>query len=267
VILVDNASTDGTATRIAREYPEVRLERSKKNLGFAGGMNVGIRLAIERECQYILVLNNDTLLDPDLIRVLIHAGERLPRAGAISPLITFADAPHPIWFAGAHFSPKWGMPGRMSGYREPAAQAGSERQIERFTGAAALLRARALAKVGMFDESLFFLYEDVELSLRLRRAGWEVWLTPDTAVRHRVAMSQGGEHSSSSYYYGTRNLVTVGRRYSPAGPLRENLRQAVAVGAHLARARRAPRGARRQAVFATHRGWRDARAGRAGAWE
>jgi len=260
VLVVDNASNDGTSALIRKRYPDVEVLRSDVNLGFAGGINLGIDHALRGGADHVLILNNDTLVAPDAISRLVDAAVARPNAGAITPLITYAEPPDRIWYAGATYDASKGYPGRVRHYgRCMADVALGPVSTQRFSGAAVLIPSRVLADVGGFDESLFFLYEDVELSLRMRAAGWQIWFEPGAVVRHRVAMTQGGEHSPTSFYYGLRNQLVVAHRH---GGRRRPLRTAVTTMVHLARVRHARD--RRAALRATLEGLADGVRGRLG---
>lgn len=263
VVVVDNASSDETPEVVTECFPHVTLVRSDTNLGYAGGNNLGFARALSEPCDYVLVLNNDTLVDQSAIRSLVAVARSKPNAGAILPLITYAEDPDIVWNAGADYDPRRGYPGRVRHYGKRVAAAGLVPGFsDRFTGAAVLLPRAVLEEVGGFADDLFFLYEDVDLSLRIRRSGHCLWFSPEAVVRHRVAMTQGGEHSPSSFYYGLRNQLIVAQRHAPAGPIRTLWRTAVAVGVHVARLRHAPK--RLEALAAVPEALRDQYRGRSG---
>jgi GT2 family glycosyltransferase len=130
------------------------------------------------------------------------------------------------------------------------------------TGAAVLLKRAALQEVGMLDRDLFFLYEDVDWSLRARHAGYGVYLAPRAKVWHRVSATAGGEHSALIGYYDTRNHLAVCRRYGPSGRMGRLARELGILLVHLAGVRRSPKPA--AYLWAVVRGWRDGRSGRLG---
>lgn len=261
--VVDNASSDDTAALVHTHFPEVTLLRSDRNLGYAGGNNLGIERALEEGCDYLLVLNNDTLVEPSAVRALVASARQRPTVGAVAPLITYLEHPEVIWYAGADYDARRGYPGRMKHYRARVSGVTlSAGPTDRFSGAAVLLRGSVIKQVGGFSESLGFLYEDVDLSLRIRARGWGVWFAPEAVVRHRVAMTQLGEHSSMSFYYGVRNQLQVAEMHAPLSTVASTRRCALTIVVYLARVRRAPQ--RRAAIAAVLRGVRDQRHGRLG---
>jgi GT2 family glycosyltransferase len=262
-IVVDNGSTDGTIEAVREQFPEVVAIRSDENLGFAEGNNVGMRAALAAGAEYVLILNNDTFVDPDLIEALVGEARHRPDAGALCPLIRYADPPDRIWYAGARFDPRSSHNGRHTGYGErDNGQYHTVREIGRATGAAMLVPREVIERVGYLDRRLFLQVEDVEWSLRMRAAGYRILFVPQGVVHHRVGMSSGGERSALSAYYEMRNTLVVCSRHAPLrwpGRLRRELG---VLGVHLLHARLAPHPiANARAVI---EGWRDYRAGRLG---
>ena len=250
VIVVDNASSDGTADAVTG----VDVIRNARNLGYAGGMNVGIRAALEREADAVLLLNNDVELEPGAIAALAAA---LDDAAAVCPVVVFADQPDRIWYAGASFDPRRGYNGRHR-TDEPHAP----RDTERICGAAVLIPRGVLESVGAFDEDLFAYVEDADWSLRARAAGLPLRVIPAGRVRHKVSASTGGQGSPDAIYYSARNLLTVCERHAPLGPAgtwRRRLTVLAALSAQALLGRR-----RRAGLRAVHEGWRDFRRGRYG---
>ena len=249
VIVVDNASEDGTAEAVTG----AEVIRNERNLGYAGGMNVGIRRALGRGAEAVLLLNNDTEVEPGAIAALAGA---LDGAGAVCPVIVFADEPERVWYSGADYDPRHGYNGR---HRTDLPDGIAE--TDRICGAAVLIPREALERVGTFDEALFAYAEDTDWSLRARELGLRLLVEPRSRVRHKVSASTGGEGSDSALYYATRNTLAVAERHAPVGRLGTWRRRAVIVLAHGAQALVARRPARVRAVL---EGWRDFRAGRLG---
>jgi GT2 family glycosyltransferase len=265
VVVVDNASTDGTTAAIRDRFPHVKVLRSDVNLGFAGGNNLGIRHAVdELSPDYVLLLNNDTCVARDAVRRLVMEAEAHPDIGAMSPLIYYMEPPDRVWYAGATFDPRKGRSGRMTGYRgrTPSFKAGTV-EVDRAVGAAMLVPCDVIERIGVLDEKLFYLYEDVDWSLRIRKGGLRVVLVPEAVVWHRVAASQkGSEHTPTTGYYGVRNHLEICARHAPLRGVRSRLRELTAVAVHLAEARHATR--KRAWIKAVWDGWRDFSRGQLG---
>jgi GT2 family glycosyltransferase len=259
-ICVDNGSSDGSDAEIERRFPGVELIRNGANLGFAGGSNVGIRRALERGADWVLLVNNDAVAEPGLADALERAAAARPDAGILACKVLFEDG-GAVMYAGASFNPWLGYSGKRTGFGQPD-RFHELRDVPRADGAAMAI-SRALAEeVGLLDERLFAYVEDVDLSLRARAAGFSVVFVPDATVRHKGSASTGGAASTTNMYYSTRNTIAVVERVRPLPPLLRSLRRGVVVGAHLAQSLGHPD--RRAAAGAVYAGWRDARAGHFG---
>lgn len=257
-ICVDNGSTDGSDAEVERRFPEVELIRTGANLGFAGGNNAGIRRALERGADWVLLLNQDAVAGPGLAAALERAAAARPDAGLLACTIYVEG--DVLQYAGASFNALLGYSGRGSyGRRESP---GELRDVGRADGAAMAVSRAAVERAGPLDEELFAYVEDVEWSLRIRAAGLAVVLVPDAKVWHRGAGSTGGSASTTNLYYDTRNTLVVCERHRPLPRGLRALRRGVVVGAHLAQAARHP--APRTAARAVLEGYRDFRRGALG---
>jgi GT2 family glycosyltransferase len=260
VIVVDNASSDGTVGAVRAEFPDAELIVNDSNLGFSAGNNVGIRRALELGADWVLVLNNDVEVEEGFLAPLLEEGLRRPDAAALSPKILLTHPADVIWFAGASYDPRRGYNGRQRGYGErDDGRFDDVWETDRVCGAAMLVPRVVLERDGLFDEELFAYYEDTDWSLRARGP---LLVVPASRVHHRVSASSGGESSPTTLYYGTRNALVVAERYAPLGPLGTWRRRAVLIAAHAAQALRSS--GRRQALAAVHAGWRDFRAAHLG---
>ena len=247
-ICVDNGSTDGSDAAVEERFPQVELIRTGANLGFAGGNNVGLRRAFERGADWVLLLNNDATAEPGLADALAGAAAARPDAGLLACKILFEDG-RTIQYAGATFNARLGYSGRLTGYGTPDRQDDDGvRDVDRADGAALALSRAAFEQVGGLDESLFMYVEDVELSLRVRRAGFGVVLVPDARVRHKGSAASGGRASTTNLFYSVRNTIAVSERYAPLPLGCARLRRSVVVGAHLAAGAVASRATRRRRV-------------------
>jgi len=194
-VVVDNGSVDGSAAAVAERFPEVELVRAGVNLGFAGGNNVGIRRALDRGAEWVLLVNNDALVEPGLIDALTAAAAARPDAGVLACKVLFADSDR-VWYAGAGFDPILGR-SRHEGFGEPDAP-GALTDTRRATGAAMAVSRAAIEAAGLLDEELFLYAEDLEWSLRIADAGFAVVYVPEAKVRHHVSASSGGAGSPTT---------------------------------------------------------------------
>jgi GT2 family glycosyltransferase len=190
ILLVDNASTDGSGDRLRARFPAVDYLQTGANLGYAGGNNRGIAWAAAHGADWILVVNNDTVADPDCVRRLLDAAITEPRLASVAPLIVRHDEPDRIWFAGGRFDQLRAIGVHVGEGRvvdEQVTSAGTPvRPCSFLTGCCLLLRRTALEQVGAFRDDYFAYGEDVELGLRLQRAGWLLGWAPAARLAHRV---------------------------------------------------------------------------------
>jgi len=213
VLVVDNGSTDGSSTAIAERFPQVEQVINRHNLGFAAGFNVGIRYALTHGAELVLVLNNDTWCEPLMLSLLVGAMDD-PRIGAVSPVIYYGDRPNQIWSVGGNRHPltlEW--IDKRQGQRVTADwPAFLDRDY--LVGCAILFRRALLEQVGLFDEGFFVYYEDSDISLRARRAGFRLGVVRDARMWHQVAASSGGSASPNERYWMGRSSVRFFRKHA-----------------------------------------------------
>jgi GT2 family glycosyltransferase len=211
-LVLDNGSDNQqeALVRIRAAFPEVRTLASKRNLGFAGGCNVGMRAALELGAEYLLLLNNDVLLQPDAIAELVASLEADASAGAAGPLIYYASEPERVWFGGG----KVRMGGRvLPEHGEDAGiHSGSPTtESEWLPGTAMLVRRGAVARAGMMDASYFLYWEDVEWCFRLRNAGYRLLIVPRSIIYHKVNATSGDLPLTIVYYWERNRLRFIER--------------------------------------------------------
>jgi GT2 family glycosyltransferase len=258
-ICVDNGSVDGSAERVAERFPGVELIRAGQNLGFSGGNNLGIRRAVDRGADWVLLLNNDAVADAGLPAALERAAAIRPDAGVLACKVYFAEPRDVLMYAGGRVNLRLGYWGRQEGFGErDDGRFDALRDVDRATGAAMAVSRPALERAGLLDEELFAYAEDADWCIRIRRAGLAVVFVPDAKVWHVGSASTGGLSSPTSLYYETRNMIVVAERHHPLPRGARALRRGVVVGAHLL-AVRSPAGLR-----AVLDGWLDARRGKLG---
>jgi len=181
VIVVDNGSTDDSVPRLRADFPAVQIVVNERNLGFAGGCNVGVRRALDGAAEWVLLLNNDTVLDSRCLSELLDP--RLSQYGILAPMIHHYDAPQRLWSAGARRGP--GLPDNL---REQDIR-GDVISVDYVTGCAMLVRRTIFESVGLLDERFFMYYEDSEFCARARRAGHLIAVVPRARVWHKVGLS------------------------------------------------------------------------------
>ncbi len=213
VIVVDNASRNDEATLIAQRYPKVKVIRSEQNLGFAGGNNLGIKAA---QGKYLFFINNDTLLRHQTsdIRHLINRLESSPKIGMVCPKIRFAWGNNPIQYAGYTPLSPITLRNRSIGYGEPdEGQYDTPHTTPYAHGAAMMVKREVIEKAGFMPECYFLYYEELDWSMMIRHAGYDIWYEPACTIYHKESQSTG-QNSPLRTYYITRNRLLFVKRNS-----------------------------------------------------
>jgi hypothetical protein len=207
ILLVDNGSSDGSEAVLRARFPGIPLLQTGENLGFAGGNDAGIRRALSDGAELVLLLNNDTTVDPGFVDALVTAARAHPGAGMLCPKILFHDRPDVLWYAGASFHPWMGW-GRHRGHGQvDRGQFDRLEETGRPTGCALLVTRALCERVGLLREDFFCYAEDLEWGIRARKAGFSVLYVPASRVWHRVSRSTGGERAVTPVRYLTRNVL------------------------------------------------------------
>jgi GT2 family glycosyltransferase len=226
IILVDNASQNQEGKRLKKAFPEIELIENVENLGFAGGNNVGVCSALERGFTHVLLLNNDTEVEPDFLEEMVRKLNQNPKQGVVQPLILFLHEKKKIWSAGGTWISSLGRAVTL-GDREPVADFRFKTQeLDWATGCCMLISRQALMQTGLLNEQYFAYFEDVEWSLRFRKAGFGIALAEKAVIYHEAGASskkknQEGNLSPKVFYYHVRNQFFL---------LRGNLHAFQAVG-------------------------------------
>lgn len=211
VIVVDNASPDAEVTPIAEEYPGVKLIRSAKNLGFAGGNNLGIAAA---KGKYLLFLNNDTEVTPGFLEPLVALFEASPQTGVASPKLIFYGTDDIIQYAGCGGINPWtGRSVTVGLMEKDAGQHNTSSETALAHGAAMMVPMEVIRKAGLMPELYFLYYEELDWCEMIKRAGYQCHYVADSTVYHKESVSVG-QGSLMRTYYMYRNRLLYIRRNS-----------------------------------------------------
>ena len=209
VIVVDNASKEDEASIISEKYPQVKVIRSEKNLGFAGGNNLGIK---EAQGKYILLINNDTNFKEFNLDSLIERLESSNKIGIVCPKLRFSWGNNPIQFAGYTQLSNITIRNQAIGFGEADnGQYNTAHPTPYAHGAAMLIKREAIEKVGLMPECFFLYYEEIDWSMMFTRAGYEIWYDPACTVYHKESKTTG-QNSPLRTYYITRNRLLLVKR-------------------------------------------------------
>ena len=214
VIVLDNASTDGSVPAINASYPGVRVVELDRNLGYAGNNNVGIRDALAAGADWVFVLNEDTIVAPDALDCLMQAGESDPRIGILGPMVYHFNEPAVIQSAGGKLGRHWET-WHLAQNQPDNSQYCQPHDVDWISGCAILVRRAVIEQVGMLDERFFYYYEETEWCLRAKEAGWRLVQVPQAKVWHKGVQR---DYRPKPYvtYYSTRNhFLMMARHHAP----------------------------------------------------
>ena len=212
VIVVDNASTNDEVSMINQRFPYVKTIKSDKNLGFAGGNNLGIKAA---KGKYLFIINNDTIFKNFNVQALIDRLESSQYIGIVCPKIRFACSNNPIQFAGYTPLSRITVRNQAIGFGEEDYGQYEKAHPTPFAhGAAMLIKHEAIEKVGLMPECYFLYYEELDWSMMFTRAGYEIWYEPASTIYHKESQSTGQNSPLRTYYITRNRLLLVKRNWS-----------------------------------------------------
>lgn len=227
LLVVDNNSVTDPLGILNKKFPEIKVIRNKENLGYSGGNNVGINFSLQEKYDYILILNNDTVVDPNFLQELFLTGEQIDNVGIVVPKIYFFkgneyhkerykkdELGKVIWYAGGCMDWK-----NVIGFHRGVDEVDKDQyakleETEIATGSCMLIKKEVFDAIGLLDERYFLYYEDSDFSMRAKKAGFKIYFTPMAYIWHKNAGSAGGSGSELQDYYISRNRLLFGFSYA-----------------------------------------------------
>ncbi len=209
IILVDNGSNDSSPDNLQKKFPDLKIIRNYANLGFAKGNNIGIKEALKDKPDYILLINNDTTVEPDFLKILVDYAESDESIGIASPKIMFYSQPQKIWFVGGKFLLFLKKPFHLFYGQYDKGQMKEPAEIDWVSGCCMLIRRKVFEEIGMLDADYFHYCEDVDFCIKAKQHGFKIVVVPDAKIYHKFALSIGGKFSPLATYYRTRNILLL----------------------------------------------------------
>jgi protoporphyrinogen oxidase/GT2 family glycosyltransferase len=210
VILVDNGSEDGTPEKVRKNFPDATVIENGRNIGVPAGYNVGFSQALKTKTEYILMLNNDVALHPDMLQELIDVAESDPETGIVMPKVLYYGKDDEVWSSGGKYR---AFPPAILMTDKNAAAANTMRMIEYAPSCGLLIHRRAFERVGLFDPGFLFLFDDWDFSERVRTHGLKIWYTPNAYMWHKVSRSTKGPTSPLFWRTTASSTVRYYRRH------------------------------------------------------
>ncbi|TXK33788.1 glycosyltransferase family 2 protein [Pontibacter qinzhouensis] len=212
IIVVDNASPSDNPEQIVAQYPEVKLIRSAKNLGFAGGNNLGVAHAAG---EFLLFLNNDTEVDPGFLEPMVHLFTQNRQAGVASPKIIYYGTDNLIQYAGSHGINPWtGRSITIGQLEQDKGQHNQGATTKLADGAAMMVPRQVIEKVGLMPELYFLYYEELDWCEMIKRAGYSCHYVASSTIYHKESVSVGKASVLKTYYMNRNRLLFIRRNIS-----------------------------------------------------
>ena len=217
VLLVDNGSTDGSIERLRLAFPEVTILKTGENLGYAGGNNIGIEYALSKDVDYILLLNNDTIVDPKLAIKLVQASNEIDNLGIFGCVNYYYNNRKKVQFSGGVFNWKTGDIIDLTRHKIDDGQFELVKEVDTVAGSCLFLPTPVIKSVGIFDNRYFLTFEDSDLCCRVKKAGYKVYTFMGAGIWHKVSVSGQAQQKGLNIlkYYAVRNRFLFLIRNSP----------------------------------------------------
>jgi GT2 family glycosyltransferase len=219
VVVMDNGSHDDSVKTFIEKFPEVTIIENRANLGFAEGNNRGISYALERNADFILLLNNDAIVDPYILKSFVEASEKNSSAGVFGAKIYYLNEPKKIWFAGGVWLSDTAQTGHEGyGQTDDGKTWEKIKKIDYACGCALFVKAEVIKTIGMLEHKYFLTWEETDFCYRAKSADFECLLVPAAHVWHKVSASfDGGAGGLLLQYFMWRNrLLWIERNLSLA---------------------------------------------------
>jgi len=212
VIVADNGSSDGSVDAIHGGYPDVQIIENHANLGFAAGNNSAITYALESGAEFILLLNNDTVVDPAILSAFVKAAECMPHGGVFGGKIYYYGNKQILWYAGGYWDAQTLSFGEYGAGELDQGQFDTLTETEWVIGCAMFIRAELFRSTGLLEPKFFLNNEEIDFCSRAKHAGFACVYVPDARLWHKISVSFGGEDSPLKEYFSARNRLLWAQR-------------------------------------------------------
>lgn len=212
IIVVDNGSSGDDVQQLRSLGKIILLIESDINLGFSGGNNLGIKSALESGAEYILLLNNDTVVEPDFLERLIDGFGEDDQIGITVPKINYYAEKGRVWYGGGYIS-KYRASGFTNGVGEDETKYSTDKDVSFATGCCLLIKSSSISKVGLMDEGYFLYLEDTDYCMRYINAGYRIKYIGGSKIYHKVSAATQKGNALLPLYYVTRNRFYFAKKF------------------------------------------------------
>ncbi|BCZ47099.1 glycosyl transferase [Clostridium gelidum] len=213
IIIVDNASTNNSIMYIKQSLKDCFIIELKENLGFASGNNAGIEYAIKNGGEYVLLLNNDTIVESNFLENMIESFSDNRDIGIVGSKIMYYFNKNIIWYGGGNFNWFKFIPTHYGMRELDKGQCDEQLEMDFMTGCCMLIKKEVFEKVGLLSEEYFMYFEDADFCIKVKEAGYKIWYNPKAVIYHKVGSSGGGEESDFLIKWSTRNRILFMKKY------------------------------------------------------
>jgi GT2 family glycosyltransferase len=213
VLVVDNASSDGSSEYLRERFPDLKIIENKENIGFSAGNNVGIEQALANGAEYVLLLNNDTVVDPIFLNRLVGVAESDASIGIVGPRMYYYTPRDMLYYAGATINWYTGRTKHTGIKKADRGQYNTIKDTDFIAGAAMLVKRKVIDAIGMLPMEYFLQYEDIDYSVNARRHGYRLVYVPDARIWHKISVSTN-KIGMNKVYFEARNRFIFLKKYS-----------------------------------------------------
>ena len=211
IVVVDNGSTDGSVESFKKTFPDITLIENNKNLGYALGFNTGIKYALEQNVKYVLILNNDIIIDKNALKSLVIVAKSDPKIGFVSGKVYDYYVPNKLQYIGRIINRNVGYMRLIGSGETDHGQYDKIKEYKFLDDVFWLVRTEVFRKVGMYDPNFFLNFEETDLCARANKY-FKLVYTPHAMIWHKGSQSSGGIGNPTTTYYLARNWIVFMRR-------------------------------------------------------
>jgi GT2 family glycosyltransferase len=205
IVVVDNASSDGSVKAVKDTFPNIHLIKNQENLGYAGGNNVGIQYAYKQNADYIFILNNDIKVASNFLEEILKLAKEKPNGGIFGSAIYQYDNPNKLEHLGGYYNSS------ICEFISNKTLSDKAQKVDYVCGCAILIKREVIEKVGLFEPKFFLLWEESDFCFRAQKKGFEIWVQPLSKIWHKISASFKDGKPQMQYFWWRNRLFWISR--------------------------------------------------------